>query len=130
MDRRSKAGKDMRMRFSSTASRYASCLLPQSVAAALLLYLAAAAGVLVASRLFFVPTASLLVGLIPYLAILSLLFSLLLLLPVSPQVLVCVIAADAVISLVLCPLFSATGLVPILPSLRVFSVPYSLYFFL
>ena len=121
----------VKSRFPSGRAFFGQCILPQCAAAGILCYAAAALGLLAASVSFEVPLGHLLPALIPYLLILIVLFSLLVWAGIPTQILVCLIAADAAVSLFLCPLYGGTlFLLGWIRPLRVISAPYLLYLFL
>ncbi len=118
----------VRVRFQSRYEFFFRCLLPQCISAGILLLTATALGLLFASVFFTVPFARFLTALMLYQIILVVLFAVIDLLPFSDYLLTCLIAVNAVISLVLCPLYDGTNLLSVymLP-LRTLSVPYLLY---
>ena len=124
-------GTAVSFRFPGFGSYLWNCILPQCTAAGILTYAAAAAGILIVSRFFAVPLFSLLLAMIPYLIILILVMTVLTVLPVSDHLLICIIAIDASLSLLLCPLYSGTNLLlGYIGPFRVLSIPYYIYPFL
>lgn len=117
----------VRPRF-SRGTYYTKVLLPRVVALALVLGTLTVVGAAF-GRLFMVYPVGRMVGaVLIYTAILAMLFSLLLLLPVSGQFLITAITLNALLSLVLCPVYRDFALYhQNIQALRYLSAPYWLY---
>lgn len=126
--RRSSA--DVRIRFKTSLFFYRKALLPQNAAAALWIFAATAIGLAVSSALFGAPFLKLTIAFLLYIIILVCLFSAVSMLNVSSEILVIIIAVDAALSLILCPLYGQTALLlSSLRPLRFLSIPYLIYCF-
>lgn len=121
----------VRPRFSSRTGYFSKCLLPQCAAAGTILFVSTAAGILVSTLFSEVPVAKFLLALLLYLAVLVVFFAAVSLLPIPSMLLICLIAIDAAVSLILCPLYGGTNLlIRYIGPLRALSVPYLFYLFL
>ena len=127
----SRNSRQIRPRFSSAKGFFAKCLLPQCAAAGLWILAAAAAGLAVSSALFGIAFSGMILALVCYLVILVLLFSVLSLINIPSEILIALIAIDAVLSLILCPIYGEAGvLLAGLKPLRFLSIPSWIYLFL
>lgn len=126
-----KRSEAVRQRFSSVSSYFGSCVLPQCASAGLILFAAGTAGILISSGSRDIPSLKIVLALAVYMVLLTVLFSLVSMLRIPPQILICIIAIDAALSLILCPLYGGTKLLAgFIGPLRHISVPYLMYYFL
>ncbi len=102
--------------------------MPRILPTGLLLCLAALLGAIPGSLTAGVACLPILVSIFLYFLALSILFLFMPMLPFSDHVLICLIALEAAISLVLCPLFwDIASVLPLTRYLRWFSIPYWIY---
>ena len=122
-------GRMVRQRFASFGSFVGRCILPQNIVAGLFVFIAAAAGAGMAAVWGnAVPLGMLVLPFLLYIILLILLFTVLILIPISDNLLVCIIAVDAAVSLILCPLYSGSNLLlGFIAPFRLVSVPYYLF---
>ncbi len=101
---------------------------PRLIPACLLLFAGSAIGVILGQSFLSFPVGSVILGLGLYYLLLTILFSVLIQLPFSDHVLICIVALDASISLLMCPLFWDISLfISWFKMLRIICVPYWLY---
>ncbi len=123
-----RTARSVRIRFQNGRDFFLKCVVPQSGAVGILTFIASAAGLFTASRFYTVSIFKLLVALAIYVFILVWLLSFISILPISDYALLCIIALDAAISLILCPLYDGTSLlVSYIKPLRYISAPYILF---
>ena len=106
-------------------------VLPRLLPLGLIFCLASILGVLVGKLFLSFAAWPLILASVVYYAFLTFLFSLLLILPLSDHMLICLIALDTVLSLILLPIYrDFAAYVPVLKILRTVSVPYLLFLLL
>ena len=118
----------VRIRFTSPRDYCAGVLLPRLLPVGFLLTCASCVGILCGHIFLDFDLLPLLAAVIGYFAALTILLTLLMLLPASGHFLTCAVGLDAAVSLILCPLYLNIAL--ILPGseiLRVISIPFLLY---
>ena len=102
--------------------------LPRLIPACALIFFSASAGILLGQILLDFAAWRLIAGLFLYMILLTVLFSIMIQIRLSDHVWICVIALEATISLLLCPLFwDVTLYLTWFKAIRFFCVPYWLY---
>ncbi|MCR5005251.1 MAG: hypothetical protein K6A77_05050 [Clostridiales bacterium] len=102
--------------------------IPQTISIGLCLCLSVLLGILLGRFLLPFAVGRVLLKAVLYFMILTILFLLLMETPLSDHVLICIIALDASLSLVLCPLFwDITAYAPWLSYIRLISIPYWIF---
>lgn len=118
----------VRQRFSGFGQFYLKCMLPQCASVGAIAAISGLAGFLISALFLEVPLADIILPFIITMAVMTVFFSLFSCLPVSDHLLVCIIAVDAALSLVLCPLYSATNLLGgYIGPFRFLSLPYLMF---
>lgn len=122
-------GRMVRQRFESFGSFALRCILPQNIASGLYVLIAAGAGTAAAAAAgYAVPFSELALPFVLYMVLLVLIFTVLVITPLSDNLLICIIAIDAAVSLVLCPLYSGSNLLlGFIAPFRMFSIPYYMF---
>ena len=125
-----RTGRQVKIRFYSFKEFFFKCMVPQCAMMGLIVYAASAIGLLISAAFFSCPVLKLLISLFIYIFILIWLFALISVLPLSDHLLVSIIAIDAAVSLVLCPLYEVTSLlIGYIGPLRCISAPYLMFMF-
>lgn len=118
----------VRVRFAGRSAYFRSAILPRLLSTGLLLLAATLIGIALGRRLLIFDLSAFALSVILYYGILTALFAGMILLPLPDHVLILIVAAEAAVSLVLCPLHMNIVLfVPQARVLRALDVPYWLY---
>lgn len=118
----------VRQRFPGFWSFYLKCMLPQCASVGVIVAAGGLAGFLISAVFLEVPLAEIILPFIITMAVMTVFFSLYSCLPVSDHLLICIIAVDAALSFVLCPLYSVTNIFAgIIGPFRFISLPYLMF---